>query len=138
MAKRLDAGMVRGLTMIAALFLAGTAWAAGEWEWTEGQGWMRGAGVSRPTAKEQLAHAYTLEQRGEFMDAARQYFLLIQNFPDSEEAGIGLQRLAKCLFEMENYFTSFQAIEQVIKTYPNTGRMSDLVEIELRIAKKML
>jgi outer membrane protein assembly factor BamD (BamD/ComL family) len=39
---------------------------------------------------------------------------------------------------MENYFTSFQAIEQVIKTYPNTGRMSDLVEIELRIAKKML
>ena len=112
--------------------------AAGEWEWTAGQGWVMGAGVSRPTAKEQLHYAYQLEQRGEFMDSARQYFLLVQNFPDSDEAGIGLQRLARCLFEMENYYTSYKAIEQVIKTYPNTGRMSDLVEIELRIAKKMM
>ncbi|MDR3211141.1 MAG: tetratricopeptide repeat protein [Planctomycetota bacterium] len=118
--------------------LPSLSWAAGEWEWTQGQGWVQGAGVSRPTAKEQLAYSYELEQRGEFMDAARQYFLLIQNFPDSSEAGVGLQRLARCLFEMENYYTSYQAIEQVIKTYPRTGRMSDLIEIELRIAKKML
>ncbi|MDR0361511.1 MAG: tetratricopeptide repeat protein [Planctomycetota bacterium] len=139
MAKRLDAGVVGGgVLALCIVVLSGTARAAGEWEWTAGQGWVQGAGVSRPTAREQLAHAYQLEQRGEFMDAARQYFLLIQNFPDSEEAGVGLQRLAKCLFEMENFYTSYQAIEQVIKTYPNTGRMSDLIEIELRIAKKML
>jgi outer membrane protein assembly factor BamD (BamD/ComL family) len=119
-------------------FVATAAFAAGEWEWTAGQGWVRGAGVARPTPKEQLHYAYELEQRGEFMDAARQYFLLVQNFPDSEEAGVGLQRLARCLFEMENYYTSYRAIEQVIETYPNTGRMSDLVEIELRIAKRMM
>lgn len=118
--------------------LGGTARAAGEWEWTAGQGWMRGAGVARPTAKEQLHYAYELERRSEFMDAAQQYFLLVQTYPASEEAGVGLQRLARCLFEMENYYTSYKAIEQVIETYPNTGRMSDLVEIELRIAKKMM
>ncbi|MDR1519862.1 MAG: hypothetical protein LBU23_06940 [Planctomycetota bacterium] len=112
--------------------------AAGEWEWTRGQGWVMGAGVSRPTPKEQLSHAYELEQRGEFMDSARQYFLLVQNFPNSPEAGVGLQRLARCLFEMENYYTSYKAIEQVIKTYPNTGRMTDLLAIELSIAKKMM
>ncbi|MCC8167298.1 MAG: hypothetical protein LIQ31_14445 [Planctomycetes bacterium] len=89
-------------------------------------------------SREQLHYAYELEQKSEFMEAARQYFLLVQNFPSSEEAGVGLQRLARCLFEMENYWTSYQAIEQVIETYPNTGRMSDLVEIELRIAKKLM
>ncbi len=133
-------GFVVRLMVVAGLVAvwAGSARAAGEWEWTKDQGWTMGAGVSRPTAKEQLHYAYELEQRGEFMDSARQYFLLIQNFPDSEEAGIGLQRMAKCLFEMENYYTSYRAIEQVIQTYPHTGRMGDLVEIELRIAKKMM
>ena len=126
---------------LAGLILLGivsAAHAAGEWEWTSGQGWVRGAGVARPTPKEQLHYAYELEKRGEYMDSARQYFLLVQNFPSSQEAGIGLQRLARCLFEMENYYTSYKAIEQVIETYPNTGRMSDLVEIELRIAKKLM
>ncbi|MCD8138541.1 MAG: tetratricopeptide repeat protein [Planctomycetaceae bacterium] len=129
-------GLALLLTCLVAL--SGSARAAGEWEWTEGQGWIRGAGVARPTPKEQLHYAYDLEQKGEFMDAARQYFLLVQNFPSSEEAGVGLQRLARCLFEMENYYTSYKAIEQVIETYPNTGRMSDLVEIELQIAKRLM
>lgn len=134
------ASFLAGLLLLTGVIvsLGGVARAAGEWEWTAGQGWMRGAGVARPTPKEQLHYAYELEKRSEFMDAARQYFLLVQNFPASEEAGIGLQRLARCLFEMENYYTSYKAIEQVIETYPNTGRMSDLVEIELRIAKKMM
>ncbi|MCC8179650.1 MAG: tetratricopeptide repeat protein, partial [Planctomycetes bacterium] len=130
----------RAVLLTAMVFAAGAGMvqAAGGWEWTQGQGWVMGAGVSRPTAREQLHYAYELEQRGEFMDSARQYFLLIQNFPDSNEAGVGLQRLARCLFEMENYYTAYNAIEQVIKTYPGTGRMSDLVEIELRIAKKLM
>ncbi len=127
------------LAAFAVILLTGSpARAAGEWEWTANQGWIRGAGVARPTPREQLHYAYELEQKSEFMEAARQYFLLVQNFPSSEEAGVGLQRLARCLFEMENYWTSYQAIEQVIETYPNTGRMSDLVEIELRIAKKLM
>ncbi len=139
MGKRIRGWSVRLATLIAVVTLfAATARAAGEWEWTAGQGWIRGAGVARPTPKEQLHYSYELEQKGEFMDAARQYFLLVQNFPASEEAGVGLQRLARCLFEMENYYTSYKAIEQVIETYPNTGRMSDLVEIELRIAKKLM
>ncbi len=139
MGKRVLARSARGLAVLGILVMLSTlAHAAGEWEWTEGAGWTMGAGVSRPTPKEQLHYAYELEQKGEFMDSARQYFLLIQNFPNSEEAGVGLQRLARCLFEMENYYTSYRAIEQVIKTYPNTGRMSDLVEIELRIAKRMM
>lgn len=140
MRKHMRGWLLRGFVAatIAVLLGGSQAHAAGEWEWTQGQGWVMGAGVSRPTAKEQLNHAYKLEERGEYMDAARQYFLLIQNFSSSEEAGVGLQRLARCLFEMENYYTSYKAIEQVIKTYPNSGRMSDLVEIELRIAKKMM
>ncbi len=140
MAKRRIGWGAGALLVVAALCLglAGTARAAGEWEWTAGQGWVMGAGVSRPTPKEQLAYAYELEQKGEFMDSARQYFLLVQNFPNSQEAGIGLQRLARCLFEMENYYTSYKAIEQVITTYPNTGRMTDLLAIELSIAKKMM
>ncbi len=130
--------MLKYILAAAILVAASPAFAAGEWEWTAGQGWIRGAGVARPTPREQLHYSYELEQRGEFMDAARQYFLLVQNFPASQEAGVGLQRLARCLFEMENYYTSYRAIEQVIETYPNTGRMSDLVEIELRIAKKLM
>ena len=139
MYKRLECRVVRTVVVVGlALLTAGTSWAAGEWEWTKDQGWMQGAGSSRPTPREQLQYAYELEQRGEYMDSARQYFLLVQSFPASQEAGVGLQRLARCLFEMENYYTSYKAIEQVIKDYPNTGRMQDLIEIELRIAKKMM
>ncbi|MCC8189890.1 MAG: tetratricopeptide repeat protein, partial [Planctomycetes bacterium] len=130
--------VIRLAVLFSCLISAGTVWAAGDWEWTKDQGWVMGAGVARPTPREQLQYAYDLEQRGEFLDSARQYFLLVQNFPASDEAGVGLQRLARCLFEMENYYTSYEAIEQVIKSYPNTGRMSDLVEIELRIAKKLM
>ncbi len=140
MRKSLPGGGIVCIAALAVVFAVCSreAKAAGEWEWTQGQGWVQGAGVSRPTAKEQLSYAYELEQKGEYMDAARQYFLLIQNFPEAQEAGVGLQRLARCLFQMENYYTSFQAVEQVLKSYPNTGRMSDLLAIELSIAKKML
>ncbi len=110
---------------------------ASEWEWTRGSGWTEGAGRARSTPAEQLRHAYALERKGEFHDAAKQYFLLIRIYPDSSEAGIGLQRLAKCLFEMEDFYRSFKAIEQVIRTYPRSGRMADLVAIEYKIGRKL-
>lgn len=116
---------------------AGKAWAASEWKWTQGQGWSEGAGEAKPSAGEQLQYAYQLERNGEYYDAAKQYFLLLRIYPNSKEAGIGLQRLAKCLFDMEDFYSSFKALEQVFQTYPSSGRAGDLVAIEYQIGQKL-
>ena len=111
--------------------------AAAQWEWTKDQGWSEGSGSARKSAREQLRRALALEQKGEYYDAAKQYFLCIRVFPDSGEAGIAMQRLAKCLFMMENYYQSYKAIEQVIASYPQSGRMADLVQIEYNIGRML-
>jgi outer membrane protein assembly factor BamD (BamD/ComL family) len=123
--------------LAAFLALGGAAQAAADWQWTKGQGWTEGAGSPRATAAEQLKHAYGLEKKGEFLDAAKQYFLLLRAYSDAPEAGIALQRLAKCLFEMENYYQAFQAIEQVIESYPQSAQQADLLAIEMKIAQKL-
>lgn len=112
--------------------------AAAEWEWTKGQGWSQGAGSPQATADAQLRYAVALEKRGEYRDAAKQYFLTVRAFPDTDEAGIALQRLAKCLYETENFYQAFKAIEQVIQSYPKTGRLSDLLGVEYKIGKRLL
>ncbi len=119
------------------LLMSPGAWGAADWQWTKNQGWSEGGGAARASAEDQLRHAYNLEQKGEFLDAARQYFLLLKVYPDSPQAGVGLQRLAKCLFEMENYYQAFQAIEQVLVSYPQSGRLADFLAIEMKIARKL-
>lgn len=115
--------------------LAGAVPAA-DWEWTQDKGWTQGAGQARENADAQLKYAWELEQDKRFQNAARQYFLLLKTWPDSEEAGIGLQRLANCLFKMENYYDSFKALEQVIKSYPTSIKKNDLLKIEFLIGRK--
>ncbi len=126
-----------GLAAVFLIAACGSSARAAQWRWTRGAGWSEGTGRARATPAEQLRHAYKLERTGEYYDAAKQYFLLIRVYPDSDEAGVSLQRLAKCLFDMEDFYRSFQALEQVIETYPHTGRMADLVAIEYKIGKKL-
>lgn len=128
----------RLLSLVMMLLLASScAWAAASWEWTKGEGWSEGAGNARASAREQLKAGLLLEKKGEFHAAAKEYFLCIRLFPRTKEAGISLQRLAKCLFEMENYYKSFQAIEQVIKSYPDSGSRNDLIAIEYKIGRRL-
>lgn len=111
---------------------------AGEWEWAAGRSWTRDAGAPYANAKGHIRLAYELEQRGEYLDSARQYYSLLRHFPDSREAGVALQRLARCLYMMGDYWTAYEAVEQVIATYSESGRLPDLIEVELRIAKKLM
>ncbi len=107
-----------------------------DWEWSRDKGWTIGLGKVQPTPGEQLKYAYKLEKDGRYMNASKQYFLLLKEYPASEEAGIGLQRLANCLFLMENYYDSYKALEQVIKSYPLSAKKSDLIKIEFLIGRK--
>jgi len=112
-------------------------WSA-DWEWTQGAGWTRGMGKEKETPAAQLRYAYDLEKnQKEYLEAARQYFLLIKVYPDSTEAGTALQRLAGCLFAMENYYQSYQALEQVLQSYPNSAKKETLIEIEYKIGLKL-
>jgi len=122
---------------LAVISMSAAAWGAADWQWTKNQGWSVGGGTARPNAEEQLRYAYSLEQKGELLDAARQYFLLLKVYPDAPQAGVALQRLAKCLFEMENYYQAFQAIEQVLISYPQSGRLADFLAIQMKIARKL-
>lgn len=138
MRKRL-AGAVKSLAVIwSVCFALSPMAAAGEWEWAKGQEWTRGGGTAQDSSTEQLRRAFSLEMHGEYLDSARQYYLLTQNFPDSPEAGVALQRLSLCLFEMEDYWEAYKAVEQVVLSYPESAPLSDLVEVELRIAKNLL
>lgn len=112
---------------------------ASDWAWTQGQGWSQGTGVPKDTPSQQYRHAYDLEMGGQFLPAAQSYFLLVQTFPHSDEAAAALQRLARCLFHMENYYTSFKAIEQVLLSYPRfTRNKADLIRIQYLIGERFL
>ncbi|GHV22022.1 hypothetical protein AGMMS49959_12120 [Planctomycetales bacterium] len=121
--------------LLSAAAFAGAADAA-EWEWTQDKGWAQGVGSPRATADEQLNYAWELEQDRRYQNAAQQYFLLLKTWPDNEEAGVALQRLANCLFKLENYYDSFKALDQVIKSYPNSIKKNDLLKIEFLIGRK--
>ncbi len=118
------------------LLLGNAAYAAADWEWTMDKGWSQTTGRALPNPAEQLKYAYKLEKEGKYLSASQQYFLLLKAFPDSEEAGVGLQRLANCLFLMENYYDAYKALEQVIKSYPFSAEKSDLIKIEFLIGRK--
>ena len=118
------------------LLVCSYAYAAADWEWTENKGWSQTEGRALPNPAEQLKYAYKLEQEGKYLSASKQYFLLLKAFPDSDEAGVGLQRLANCLFLMENYYDAYKALEQVIKSYPFSAEKSDLIKIEFLIGRK--
>ncbi len=107
-----------------------------DWEWTQNKGWSQTVGRALPNPAEQLKYAYKLEKEGKYLSASQQYFLLLKAYPDSEEAGVGLQRLANCLFLMENYYDAYKALEQVIKSYPFSAEKSDLIKIEFLIGRK--
>ncbi len=112
------------------------ALAVADWEWTQNKGWSQTVGRALPNPAEQLKYAYKLEKEGKYLSASQQYFLLLKAYPDSEEAGVGLQRLANCLFLMENYYDAYKALEQVIKSYPFSAEKSDLIKIEFLIGRK--
>ena len=120
----------------ALLLVCSSVYAAADWEWTENKGWSQTEGRALPNPAEQLKYAYKLEQEGKYLSASKQYFLLLKAFPDSDEAGVGLQRLANCLFLMENYYDAYKALEQVIKSYPFSAEKSDLIKIEFLIGRK--
>lgn len=108
------------------------------WEWTQSAGWARLEGSARGTPEEQLAFARSLEEKQAYYDAARQYFLLVRTFPDSEEAKQGLALLAECLFKNENYYQSFQAIETFLERYPKSAHLDELLDLEYRIGRQFL
>ncbi len=131
-------GWIAMLALAGALGSGTRARGASDWQWTKGQGWTKGLGKPKDTPAGQLRHAYALEKKIEFMDACRQYFLLVKSYPESEEAGVGLQRLSYCLFKMENFYQSFKALEQVLADYPIGVNKSKLVVLEYRLGQEFL
>lgn len=111
-----------------------------DWEWTESSGWSRSDEAARSTAPAQLVYAQSFERKGEFYDAARQYFLLVRTYPESAEAANAMTRLAVVLFELENFYFSFKAIEDLLVKYPQTGEelKQQLMEMEYSIGEKFL
>lgn len=127
--------MVVGLLLLTAL-QAAPAFASADWEWSRDKGWTQGLGQAKPTPVEQINFAWSLEQDGQYLNATKQYFLLLKTYPDSEEAGRGLQRLAVCLFQMENFYDSYKALEQVVKSYPMSAGKTALLKLEFLIGRK--
>lgn len=127
---------VMGAFVLVGLLATSAAQAAADWEWSRDKGWTQGLGQAKSTPAEQLKSAWALEKDGQYLNATREYFLLLKTYPDSDESGIGLQRLANCLFMMENYYDSYKALEQVIKSYPLSAKKSYLIKLEFLIGRK--
>jgi TolA-binding protein len=108
------------------------------WAWTESAGWARYEGSAKGTPQEQYSAARNHEKKGEYYDAARQYFLLVRTFPDSQEGKAGIIHLSNCLFKMENFYHSFKAIESCIERYPKSIHLQRLLAMEMRIGKRFM
>lgn len=109
-----------------------------EWDWVAEIDWLLDVPEITAEPPVQLEAAYALEQKGSYEEAASRYFYVLRKHPKWEQAGIALQRLAKCLYDLGYYHPAFRAVEQVIETYPESARLTDLVEIEKKIARRCL
>ncbi|MFW5856993.1 MAG: tetratricopeptide repeat protein, partial [Planctomycetota bacterium] len=111
---------------------------ADPWRWTRSAGWARMEGSARGAPEEQLIYAKERQARGEFYDACRQYFHLIRSWPDAPEAKEAMRLLADSLFECENYYDSFQTIEEHLRQYPKSAHRETLLQLEYRIGNRFL
>jgi len=90
--------------------------------------------TTKGTPEEQLAWALAFYEAKDYERAIHEMGALVRQFPRSKEASEGQFYLGRAYEGIENYVAAFKAYEEVIKKYPNSSRIQEIIEYEYRIA----
>jgi len=107
---------------------------AGFWIWTpKTSKFANPERIAKQTPKEQLAWALSFYEAKEYPRALQEMETLVRRYPRSHEAAEGQFYIGLCQETLENYDAAFNAYEGVIKKYPNSARIQEVIEHEYRI-----
>jgi outer membrane protein assembly factor BamD len=79
-----------------------------------------------------------LEDAGKLKSALKAYKGVFKEFPRSSVAPEAYHRTAIVQFKLSNYPRAFEAIDVILRAYPNYGHFNDLVSEQYRIAYEMI
>ncbi|MFH1858502.1 MAG: outer membrane protein assembly factor BamD [Candidatus Omnitrophota bacterium] len=88
----------------------------------------------KPSPKEQLAWALSLFETKEYARALQEMENLARRYPQSPEAAEAQFYIGRCHEELGNDEEAFKAYEEVVKKYPNSDKIQEVIEHEYRIA----
>ncbi len=90
--------------------------------------------VSKQTPAEQLAWALSFYEAGDHGRVVQEMKNLVRQYPRSHEAAEAQFYAGRSLEALEDYDGAFKAYEEVIKKYPNSARIQEVIEREYQIA----
>ena len=90
--------------------------------------------VSKPVPKNQFQYALSFYAAKNYSRALDEMKNLVRDYPRATEAGEAYFYMGLCQEELEDYDAAYKSYEEVVKKYPNSGRIQDIIEREYRIA----
>jgi outer membrane assembly lipoprotein YfiO len=86
----------------------------------------------------QFKEAVKLFDKGSYSDAHREFKKLLVNYPDAKEAADAQYYLGRCLEKMDKPYDAFLEYHKVVDSYPNSQRISEIIEKEYNIGEYFL
>jgi len=86
----------------------------------------------------QYKEAVKIFENGKFKEAYREFKKILVHYPDSYEAADAQYYSGRCLEAMDRLYEAFLEYHKVINSYPNSQRISEIVEREFNIGEHFL
>jgi outer membrane protein assembly factor BamD len=89
-------------------------------------------------AQDRFQKGRRLEEAGELKGALKAYKGVFKEFPRSSVAPEAYHRTAIVQFKLGNYPRAFEALDVILRAYPNYGHFNELTSEQYRIAYEMI
>ena len=124
------------------LFFVGTIFlisldgtALGFWVWSpKSSKFTNPKKIAKQTPKAQLAWALSFYEEKEYPRALQEMEILVRTYPRSAEAAEAQFYAGRSYEALEDYEKAYKAYHTVLKKYPNSARIQEVIEEEYRIA----
>jgi outer membrane protein assembly factor BamD len=109
------------------------------WIWDPKTGkWSNPKYEVKGSSKNQLRHAESFEEKGEWERAAKEYKRLVKAYPTSPLAPEALARSAQCFEKANYYYEAYKAYQMIIEKYPSYSNIQQVVKEQYRIGNLFL
>lgn len=109
------------------------------WIWDPKTGkWSNPKYEVKGSSKDQLRHAESFEEKGQWERAAKEYKKLIKAYPTSPLAPEALARSGQCFEKANYYYEAYKAYQMIIEKYPSYSNIQQVVQDQYRIGNLFL
>jgi len=109
------------------------------WIWSpKTQKWKNPKYSALATPYLQYKEAVKIFDSGDYKKAHKEFKKLIVHYPDAKEAAEAQYYIGRCLEKMDKSYDAFLEYQKVIDSYPNSQRITEVVEREYNIGEYFL